>query len=340
MLNEFASAVEQTLTQWLGYTPTLNEMILIPMVPVFAGSFLLEWFTVRRRTGSWSAGRGERFYWRETLANFSLGAGYYVSGALMNLLFVAAAFTVAWEYRFFTVPVNAWTVVLAFFVQEFCYYVFHRTSHRVRWFWCQHVSHHTGVVMNMSTAARQSILNGVVGTWLFYLPAVLLGFSPEIILGLLAANLSFQWFVHTESVGKLHPWLEWWFNTPSNHRVHHGRNPKYIDKNYGGVIMLYDHLFGTYQAEQEAVEYGIVRQIKSHNWFVLNMHEMVDMFRDIMAPGPVSERLKHLWKPPEWNRAGHAAIHTWPVEEANPDHPVDPPMPRAPVPTGCGETTG
>ncbi len=318
MLNEFFAAIEHTLTGWLGYTPTLNEMILIPMVPVFAASFLLEWFVARRRTGRWAAGPGERFYWRETLANISLGAGYYVSGALMNLLFVATVFAVAWEHRFFTIPLNAWTVVLAFFVQELCYYAFHRTAHRVRWFWCQHVSHHTGVVMNLSTAARQSILNGIVGTWLFYLPAVLLGFSPELILGLLAANLSYQWFAHTESVGKLHPWLEWWFNTPSNHRVHHGRNPKYIDRNYGGIIMLYDHLFGSYQAEEEAVEYGIVRQIKSHNWFVLNMHEMVDMFRDIMAPGPWGERLKHLWKPPEWNRNGHVPIHTWTVEEAGP----------------------
>ena len=168
--------------------------------------------------------------------------------------------------------------------------------------------------MNMSTAARQSILNGIVGTWMFYVPAVLIGFSPELMLGLLGANLAFQWFVHTEAIPKLHPWIEWWINTPSNHRVHHGRNLQYVDKNYGGVIMLYDHLFGTYEPEQEKVEYGTPRQIKSHNWLVLNLHEFVDMLRDVMAPGPLAQRLKHLWKPPTWQREGHEPIHTWTVE--------------------------
>ena len=93
-----------------------------------------------------------------------------------------------------------------------------------------------------------------------------------------------------------------------------GRNTQYIDKNYGGVVMLFDHLFGTYEPEQEKVLYGTPQQIKSHNWFVLNLHELVDMMRDVMAPGPELERLKHLWKPPGWVREGHEPIHTWTVE--------------------------
>lgn len=308
--------IPELLTQLFGRAPTLNEMILIPMVPLFLGSFLLEWGVFRLRNGTWGASAGEGFHLREVIANFSLGAGYYVSGAVMNLLYVAAVFAFVWEHRVGTIPINVATVVLAFFVQEFCYYWYHRTAHRVRWFWTQHVSHHTGVVMNMSTAARQSILNGIVGTWIFYAPAVFIGFSPDLILGLLGANLAFQWFIHTESVGKFHKWIEWWINTPSNHRVHHGRNPQYIDKNYGGVIMLYDHIFGSYQVEDEKVEYGVVQQIKSHNWLVLNIHEFIDMLRDFFAPGRLSERFKHFWKPPEWTRTEHRPIHTWEIEEA------------------------
>ena len=308
----------QTFTEALinvfGRAPGLSELILILMLPLFVSAFLLEWIHVRYRSGNWNIARNQTFWLREVAANYALGFGFYISSALMNVSYLLALWALLWEHRLFTIPVNVFTVIAAFFVQELCYYWYHRTAHRVRWFWAQHVSHHTGEIMNMSTAARQSILNGIIGTWIFFVPAVLLGFSPDLILGLLAANLAYQWFVHTESIGKFHPAIEWLFNTPSNHRVHHGRNTQYIDKNYGGVVMLFDHLFGTYEPEQEKVLYGTPQQIKSHNWFVLNLHELVDMMRDVMAPGPVLERLKHLWKPPGWVREGHEPIHTWTVE--------------------------
>ncbi|HEX4878317.1 MAG TPA: sterol desaturase family protein [Limnobacter sp.] len=302
------------LTKIFGRQPTLNELVLIPMVPVFVMAFVSEWVYARVRSGQWMMGQHQPFWLREVVTNFTLGMGYYIANALMNLIYLAAVWAALWEHRLFDIPLNAFTLLAAFFVQEFCYYWYHRTAHRVRWFWAQHVPHHTGEIMNMSTAARQSILTGVIGTWMFYVPAILLGFSPDLILGLLGANLAYQWFIHTESVKKFHPAIEWLFNTPSNHRVHHGRNPMYIDKNYGGVTMLFDHLFGTYQSENEKVVYGIPLQIKSHNCLVLNLHELVDMVRDVMAPGPLFERLKHVWKPPGWVREGHAPIHTWTVE--------------------------
>lgn len=302
----------KALANLLGRDPTLNELIMIPMVPFFFMAFLFEWAHTRHRSGHWRTGKNENFWLREVITNYTLGLGYYIANALTNLVYLAALWAALWEYRLFNIPVNLVTVVLAFFVQEFCYYWFHRTAHRVRWFWAQHVPHHSGEIMNMSTAARQSILGGVVGTWIFYVPAILVGFSPDLILGLLGANLAYQWFIHTESV--FHPVIECLFNTPSNHRVHHGRNSQYIDKNFGGATMLFDHLFGTYAHESEKVVYGIPRQIKSHNWFVLNVHELVDMMRDVIAPGPISQRLKHLWKPPGWVRDDHKPIHTWTVE--------------------------
>lgn len=294
------------------------QIVLIIALPTFLLGLGLEWAWVRHRSGSWQTARpGQRFYWKEVMANFALGQGYYLFEFLMHLVVLGAFTALIWDHRLFTVPINAWTLPLIFLVEELCYYVYHRSAHRVRWFWTQHVSHHTGEVMNMSTAGRQSILNGVVGVWAFFISPVLLGIHPAVIAAMLGLNLAYQWFVHTETVPKLHPVLEWLLNTPSNHRVHHGRNAQYVDRNYGGVLMIYDHLFGSYEPEGEPVEYGTPRQIKSYNWVVLNLHEFVDMWRDALAPGPLRQRLKHFIKPPDWERPGHAPIHTWTVEREN-----------------------
>ncbi|SEQ68013.1 Sterol desaturase/sphingolipid hydroxylase, fatty acid hydroxylase superfamily [Solimonas aquatica] len=295
-----------------------KQVLLLSMTPVFLLAFLTEWSVFRLRSGSWQTAPGERFYWKEVLANVSLGYGYYAAEAIMHLLLVGAIFATVYEHRLWTLPITVWTVPLVFVIEEFCYYWYHRAAHRVRWFWSQHVSHHSGEIMNMSTASRQSILNGGIGVWLFFLPPIFLGVHPGLIALMLGVNLTYQFFIHTEVVGKFHPFLEWLLDTPSNHRVHHGRNAQYIDKNYGGVLMIFDHLFGTYEPEVEKVEYGTPRQIKSYNFLVLNCHEFVDMLRDVAAPGPLWQRLKHLWMPPDWQRPGHTPIHTWTVERKLP----------------------
>jgi sterol desaturase/sphingolipid hydroxylase (fatty acid hydroxylase superfamily) len=301
----------ETLQHWIvasfGPNPDWKTLLLAGMSPLFLLAFFVEW---RVMTGR---GRASQFQWREVVANISLGAAYQVAEAVMAVLLTAGTFLWVYDHRLFTIPVNAWTVVPIFIVVEFCYYWFHRCSHRVRWFWSAHVPHHSGEVMNFTTAMRQSILNAFVGIWVFYLPPVWLGVPPGVVIFMLAVDLAYQYFVHTESIGKLPRWYEWLFDTPSNHRVHHGRNPQYIDKNYGGVLIVFDRLFGTYEPEVEKVEYGIVRQVRSHNFLVLNVHEFVDMVRDVAAKGPLWERLKHLWKPPEWERAGHEPVHTWSV---------------------------
>lgn len=294
------------------------QVVIISCIPLFAVSLSIEWLLRWRRSGDFQIAKpGQTFYWKEVLANFRLGGGFYVFEILFHIAFVGAAIAYVWEHRLFTVSINAWTLPLIFLVEEFFYYCYHRSAHRVRWFWAQHVGHHTGEIMNMSTAARQSALTGLIGSWAFFLPPVFLGVHPGLIYGMLGANLAYQWFVHTEVVDKFHPSIEWLINTPSNHRVHHGRNPQYIDRNYGGVLMIYDHFFGTYAREEEKVVYGIPRQIRSYSWFVLNLHEFVDMFRDAMAPGPIWQRLKHFWMPPAWERPGHAPIHTWTVERTD-----------------------
>jgi len=166
------------------------------------------------------------------------------------------------------------------------------------------VVHHSSERMNFSTAMRQNATNIFNCMWVFYLPMALIGFNPVWIGVAYAFSLVYQFFVHTTLVGRLPGWIERVFNTPSHHRVHHGRNPEYIDRNYGGTLIIWDRLFGTFAPENDAnpPEYGITRQIHSTNLIVLWTHEYVDMFRDMSRPGGLLSRLGHLWRPPEWQR--------------------------------------
>ncbi|MEN8719211.1 MAG: sterol desaturase family protein [Oceanococcaceae bacterium] len=275
-----------------------KAVVLTLMTPIFLIAFATEWAVMKKR------GEMRQFQLRDILTNMGLGASYSLFEFIAHALIVAAAVTFFWEHRVFSIPVNIWTVLPIFIAVEFCYYWFHRGSHRIRWFWSAHVVHHTGETMNMSTAMRQSLLYSITGWWLFFMPLVLLGVHPAVVFFMYGVDLAYQFFIHTNSIGKLHPWVEYWFDTPSNHRAHHGRNPQYIDKNYGGVLICFDRWFGTYVEEEEPVDYGIPRerQPTSGNVFVLNFHEFRDMWADVLRSGSIGERLSHLWRPPEWQR--------------------------------------
>ena len=273
----------------------IGEWILLAMAPVFLGFIAWEaWHWKRRGRAVYSL--------RDTLSNAALALMHQGADAVAWALVIGLYWGV-YQYRLFDLPTTWWTIALLFVAQDFFYYFFHRAHHRVRWMWASHVTHHSSPRLNLSTAFRQSLTYPVSGMWVFWLPLAWLGFSPPHIVTVVAINLGFQFFVHTEAVGKL-GWLEKVFNTPSHHRVHHARNAKYIDRNYAGVLIVWDKLFGTYVPESEAPEYGIVRQIHSRNPFVMMFHEWRDMFRDVARPGSLWLRLKHLWAPPEWVRPG------------------------------------
>lgn len=283
---------------WLGGPVDYKQIILLGLLPLFVSCVLIEW--------AYLAWRGKARSYQNlhsVFSNLNLGLSYQVFELVFHALLLMAAMHWVYDQRFFDVPMSAWTLLPLFVLQEFCYYCFHRASHRVRWFWCAHVVHHSGEFMNLTTAMRQSMLYSITGYWIFFTPMLLIGVSPEWAMTLYAANLAIQFFTHTEAVDRLPAWMEYVFNTPSNHRVHHGRNPEYIDKNYGGVLILFDRWFGTYEKEVAKVDYGIVRQVHSNNIWTLNVHEFSDMIRDIRAPGPLIQRLKHLWAPPEWQRS-------------------------------------
>lgn len=208
----------------------------------------------------------------------------------------------AWFYghRLFDFPTSVWSVAALIVAQDFFYYWFHRASHRIRWMWASHVTHHSSERLNLSTAFRQSITYPISGMWLFWLPLAVLGFAPEHIIAAVAISLGFQFFVHTQAVGKL-GWLEYVFNTPSHHRVHHARNSRYIDRNYAGVLIIWDRMFDTFVEEDasDPCEFGIVRQVHSHNPLVLTFHEWIDLFRDALRARGLRARLGQLFGPPE-----------------------------------------
>lgn len=289
-------ALRDALPAWLALD--LRQFIFMVATPVFIGVTLLEYRRIRHDP--------DLFNTPEAVRNFMLGAGYQMTELLFAGLIAFPAYALAYHYRLFEVSLNVWTVLLLFIGMEFCFYWMHRASHRVRWFWAAHVVHHSSTRMNFSTAMRQSALNVFVGHWIFFVPMALLGFNPVWIGVVYALSLVYQFFIHTTLVKRLHPVIEYIFNTPSHHRVHHGKNPGCIDTNYGAVLILFDRLFGTFADERDKgeLQYGVTRPPASNSLVTLWTHEYRDMFRDMSKQGSLWQRLQHVWRPPEWQRDG------------------------------------
>lgn len=272
----------------------LEALFLLAMGPVFLAFIAWEAWYWRNQRGVYSL--------RDTLSNAALAASHQVADGIAWAVVIGLFFWL-YQFRLFEIPLTWWSVLLLFIGQDFLYYWFHRASHRIRWLWASHVVHHSSERLNLSTAFRQSLTYPVSGMWVFWLPLAMVGFHPKHVVLVVAVNLSFQFFIHTEVVRRL-GWLERVLNTPSHHRVHHGRNPEYIDRNFGGVLIIWDKLFGTFTPEDDAnpPEYGIHRQIYTNNVLTMVFHEWRDMLRDAAQPGALWLRLKHLWAPPEWQR--------------------------------------
>jgi sterol desaturase/sphingolipid hydroxylase (fatty acid hydroxylase superfamily) len=270
----------------------MEKWILLGLAPVFLICIAAEaWYWQRRRPGMYSL--------PDTLSNGVLALMHQGADAVAWALVIGLYYLI-WQHRLFDLPASVWTIAALFLAQDFVYYFFHRASHRVRWLWASHVTHHSSERLNLSTAFRQSLTYPISGMWVFWLPLAWIGFEPTNIVAVVAINLAFQFFVHTQAIGKL-GWLEWVFNTPSHHRVHHARNAKYIDRNYGGVLIVWDRLFGSFVEEDPAVpcEYGIVGQVHSHNPLTLTFHEWIDMLRDAARARGLRASVAQLFGPPE-----------------------------------------
>ena len=226
---------------------------------------------------------------------------------LLPLAFWSDAMGWFWQHRFFTLPMDHWSGWVACFIgQEFCYYWYHRAAHRVRWFWCTHAIHHSPNQLNLSAAYRFGWTGRLTGSLAFFMLAPLLGMPPRIVLMLLSLNLLYQFWIHATWIPRLGP-LEWFLNTPSAHRVHHASNLEYLDGNYGGVLIVFDRLFGTYIAERRDVpcRYGLVKPMTSYNLLVVEFAHWQALWRDLRSARSIGEVLGYLLKPPGWRPDGH-----------------------------------
>ncbi len=206
----------------------------------------------------------------------------------------------AWSHRLTTLQIDSLPAFLLFFLGlEFCYYWFHRAAHRVRWFWATHGVHHSTNGYNLSVAYRFGWTGALTGMAVFYVPLIWIGFSPAIVFTSLSLNLLYQFWLHVDWIPRLGV-LEWVLNTPSHHRVHHAANAEYIDGNYGGVLIVFDRLFGTFKPERADLpcRYGLVEPLTSNNPLKIAFHAWGQLFRDIWKARSWRERLTLPFSPP------------------------------------------
>jgi len=243
---------------------------------------------------------------KDTAMSLLMGLGSSVAGLLTGGLILAATIWV-YQYRLFTIPMNAWWAWVAIlFAEDLAYYGFHRFSHERRLWWAAHVNHHSSQHYNLATALRQSWTGGINGAWVMWLPLSLLGFPPAMILIQKGISLVYQFWIHTEAVKRMPAWFEAVFNTPSHHRVHHARNPRYLDRNYAGILIIWDKMFGTFQPELdvEPARYGIVKNLGSFNLLRVAFHEWVGMGKDLLTARSVREAAGYVFGAPGWSPDG------------------------------------
>lgn len=268
-------------------------------VPAFVLLIIVEMVTARL------TGQG-RYETKDTFASLSMGLGNRVvgligGGALVYIVFV-------WVYQFRVIdsmPIAWWTVLLCFVLDDLAYYWFHRVAHERRWFWASHVIHHSSQHYNLSTALRQTWTGKFSFSFIFGLPLALIGFPPEMILFVGGINLVYQFWIHTELIDRMGP-FEWIFNTPSHHRVHHATNPRYLDANYAGTLIIWDRMFGTFVPEEktEQPKYGIIKNLTTFNPIKIAFHEWIGIAKDLRSSRSLREVAGYLFGPPGWSPDG------------------------------------
>jgi sterol desaturase/sphingolipid hydroxylase (fatty acid hydroxylase superfamily) len=251
-----------------------------------------------------------RYDWRAYLASLADALGrQYVVPMVLPLSLAGPAIDLAWRHRLFTLPLGSTVAVVVLVItQDFSYYWFHRCSHRVRWFWATHAIHHSSNAFNFAAAYRFGWTGRLTGAGLFYVPMIWLGFAPSPVFIAASVALLYQFWLHAEWIPKL-GWLEYALNTPSHHRVHHAANTEYLDRNYGGIFILFDRLFGTFRAERDDLpcRYGLVTPLRSANPIVIAFHEWAALARDLWRSRSWRERFACLFGPPD-DRPAVAAV--------------------------------
>lgn len=272
-------------------------LIVVPLyfIAIFAESIFNHFFHER--------GAGD---WKDNGVSMFMGLVSAFTNGATAFLTIGAVFW-AQQYQIVGIPLTLMSLLLCFFIDDFRYYWHHRIAHRCRWVWAMHVTHHSSTQYNFSVALRQGWTKHFTGTMMFKVPLVLIGFDPVVVLFCGVINPTYQFFLHTELVNKLPRWFEAIFNTPSHHRVHHGRNPEYLDTNYAGTLIIWDKLFGTFAAEdpQNRVDYGLVTNLETLNPIKIIFHEYWNIAKDISTKGlTLTQRILYVLAPPGWSHDG------------------------------------
>jgi sterol desaturase/sphingolipid hydroxylase (fatty acid hydroxylase superfamily) len=271
----------------------MDQRLVAAALPIFFLTIGAELWKSRRHAEP-------RYRFSDSITNLSCGIGQQVLEPFLRVAGLAAYVFLYERFRFASIATSSvagWVVLVL--AVDFFYYVFHRASHRVNLFWASHVVHHQSEEYNLSVALRQSWVEPLLAG-VFYLPLALVGFSPVAFVTISTLNTLYQFWIHTRLVGKLPRWIEWFLNTPSHHRVHHGVNPKYIDKNYAGLLIVWDRMLGTFQEEEEEPIYGIVKPLASFNPLWANAHYWVEMAALAKDAPRLGDKLRVWVAPPEW----------------------------------------
>ncbi len=282
-----------------GYSAPMNFPDVVTLaVPVFVLLILIELVAWR------VTGRG-RYETRDMAASLVMGLGNQIAPMLGGAAILSAVWAAAYPLRLFDIPNAWWALAICFVLDDFRYYWSHRIAHERRWFWASHVVHHSSQHYNLSTALRQTWTGDILGGILFKTPLVLLGFHPAMLAFAFGLNLIYQFWIHTEMIGRMGA-FEMIFNTPSHHRVHHATNPKYLDANYAGVFIIWDKMFGTFvpEDENERPRYGIIKNLGSFNPFVIAFNEWLGIARDLASARSWREVVGYTLGPPGWSPDG------------------------------------
>ncbi len=267
-------------------------------IPVFVLLILIELFygqaTKRVNYEPW-----------DTFGSLMMGLGNTVAAALLGGAIVVISMQFA-RFAVFDIGYAWWAWIICFVLDDLLYYAFHRSAHRVRWFWASHVNHHSSQHYNLSTALRQTWTGFFAFSFIFDIPLFLLGFPPAMIFFVSGLNLIYQFWIHTEAIDKCPRWFEAVMNTPSHHRVHHATNPRYLDANYAGVFIIWDRMFGSFVPEraEDKCRYGLVHNLSTFNPLRIAFHEWASMFRDIYRAPSLRNIIGYTLGPPGWSPDG------------------------------------
>jgi sterol desaturase/sphingolipid hydroxylase (fatty acid hydroxylase superfamily) len=276
--------------------PNLKLLRLLVLLVVVACSLIEAAILAKRRSYDWKA-------MGVSLSDLALRR---IAQTLLPLSIAGPLLAWVSAHRIHTVALDGWLVFTALFVgQEFCFYWYHRAAHRMRWFWCSHSVHHSPNELTLAAAFRIGMLGRLTGATVFYAPLLWLGFPAETVFAMLTLNLLYQFWIHATWIPKLGP-LEFVLNTPSAHRVHHAANLDYLDANYGGVLCVFDRMFGTYRTERDdqPCRYGLVEPVTTYNPLRIEFHQWIGLGKDLLAARSLRAICGYLLMPPGWQPEG------------------------------------